>query len=298
MTWFQENRKQIFYIAGLSLYGFLLYLLFVILTFPKTEVQHWILFHFQRVTRTEMKVAETRFSFPLGTEWKRVTFFPIGKPETRFELDQMAVDFSLLSLLFKRKLEAHFNLRGWGGEIRGAWSTEKGDKSPQNRVTVEGEDLDLKQFPWNKGIALAGKVKFQSEYRWEPMDPVKGRGFINIEGNEINGRGLSVSGFNLPEVVVSKLIGHGTLRDGSMTVDRLFSTGSLVDLNGTGTILMGIPFEKSLLNLSFKLTPKEALNKIVPLTFLSPNARSGVPMDLYLKGTLEQPAFTLTGAPI
>ncbi|MBI1821530.1 MAG: type II secretion system protein GspN [Nitrospirae bacterium] len=297
MTWFHENQKRVFYFVGLSLYGFLLYFLFVILTFPKTQVQNWMLFQFQKATQTEVTVSETRFTFPLGTEWKKITFFPSGKPETRFELDQMKIDFSLASFLFKRKMSAHFNLKGWGGDIRGAWSAEGGNKTSRNSVVVEGEELELGRFPWNKGVTIAGKVKFQTEYRWEAADPGKGKGFINIEGNEINGRGLSISGFNLPEIAVSRLTGHGILRDGSMTVDRFVSTGALADLNGTGTILINTPFEKSLLNLSFKITPKEALNKIVPLAFLSPSARSGVPMDLYLKGTLEQPAFTLTGAP-
>ncbi|MHB8482731.1 MAG: type II secretion system protein GspN [Nitrospiria bacterium] len=297
MIRFHENRKRIFYIAGLSLYGFFLYILFVLLTFPKTQVQQWILSQFQKATRTEVTVDETRFTFPLGTEWKKVTFFPSGRPETRFELDQMNVDFSLVSFLFKRKIDAHFNLKGWGGEIRGAWASENGDKNRRNVVIVEGEDLELKRFPWNKGVTLSGKIKFQTEYRWETVEPVKGKGFINIEGDQINGLGLSVSGFNLPEIAVSRLTGHGIFREGSMTVDRFISTGSLADLNGTGTILINLPFEKSLLNLSFKLTPKEALNKIIPLAFLAPGARAGVPIDLYLKGTFRQPAFTLTGAP-
>lgn len=292
-----EKKRMIFKTAALIFYGLFFYLLFLVVTFPKEKVQRWFFFQFQEATRTEMTVGESRFTFPFGTEWKQIAFTPSGKPGPRLVLDQLNVDFLLSSLLFKGNLDARFVLKGWGGDIRGVIGAEKKGGNPSYSLTAEGEEIELKEFPWQKGVALEGKIRFQTEYRWDEKNPVKGKGYFNIEGNGINGRGLSFSGFTLPELTLYKLNGHGMIREGRVTLDRLNTTGSLADLNGTGTVLIEIPLEKSLLNISMKLTPKEALNKVIPLAFLSPSARTGSPMDLFLKGTFDQPVFTLTGAP-
>jgi type II secretion system protein N len=293
-----ENRKVFFYLTGFAFYGIVLYCIFIVLTFPKKKVEHWILFQFQNTTRTRIAVEETHFVFPLGTEWRRVTVTPSDKPETRFEVDQMNVDFSFPSFLFKRKMDARFHLKGWGGGIRGSWAAEKGEKNTSHTVAVEGEDLELKKFPWNKGIAMEGKVRFQTEYRWDETAPSKGKGYLNFEGKDINVRGFSAGGFALPETGVSRVNGHCMIRDGSMTLDRFELAGSLADINGTGTLILEVPFQKTVLNLSMKLIPKEALNQVIPLAFLAPGARPGTPMDLFLKGTVDLPAFTLKGPPL
>lgn len=292
-----EKKRALFKTVALIFYGLFFYLLFLAITFPKEKVERWFFIRFQEATRTEMTVGESRFTFPFGTEWKQIVFIPAGKPEPRLVLDQLNVDFLLSSLFFKGSLDARFILKGWGGDIRGMIGAEKKGGNPIYFLAAEGEEIDLKQFPWKKGLFLEGKVRFQTEYRWNEKDPVKGNGFLNIEGNGINGRGLSFSGFTLPELTLYKLTGHGVIREGRVTLDRLNTTGSLADLNGTGTVLLEIPLEKSLLNISMKLTPKEALNKVIPLALLSPTARAGTPMDLFLKGTFDQPLFTLTGAP-
>ncbi|MBI1823199.1 MAG: type II secretion system protein GspN [Nitrospirae bacterium] len=297
MTWVSDRKRLILSIAGLVLYGLAVYLIFLILNFPKEKVQRWFFIQFQKAIESELTVGETRFVFPLGTEWKQITILPYGKKEPRFVMDRLNVDFLVTSLLFKKSLDARFNLKSWGGEIRGVVAAERGGGASRYSVTAEGEEIDLKKFPWEKGITVEGKIRFQTEYRWEERDPAKGKGFLNIEGNGINGKGLSFSGFSLPELTIYKLTGHGVIREGSLMLDRLNSTGSLADLNGSGTVLIEFPLERSLLNISMKFTPKEALNKVIPLAFLSPHARTGFPMELFLKGTLKEPVFTLTGTP-
>lgn len=297
MTWISEKKRSILSIAGLLFYGVFVYLLFLTLNFPKEKVQRWFFFQFQKAVASELIVGESHFIFPLGTEWKQVTVFPYGKKEPRFVIDQLNVDFLVSSFLFKRSLEARFNLKGWGGEIKGLVGSEKGSGASRFLMTAEGDELELEKFPWEKGIVLEGKIRFQTEYRWDEKDPAKGKGYLNLEGNGIKGRGLSFSGFSLPDLTLYKVTGHGILREGVLTIDRLTSTGSLADLNGSGTLLVDFPLEKSLLNISMKVTPKEALNKVIPLAFLSPQARTGFPMELVLKGSLREPIFNLTGPP-
>ncbi|MFI5304117.1 MAG: type II secretion system protein GspN [Nitrospiria bacterium] len=297
MTWIREKNRHILYIGGLILYSLSVYLLFLVLTFPKVKVQRWFFIQFQKVLQSEMTVGESHFTFPLGTEWKQITIVPYGKTGPRLVLDQLNVEFLVSSLIFKRSLDAHFSVKGWGGEIRGVVGSDKGGGSSNYSVLLEADEIDLKDFPWGKGISLNGKIRFQTEYRWDEKNPIRGRGFLNFEGTEINGRGLSISGYTLPELTLFKVNGHGLIREGSVTWDRLNTTGSLADLNGSGTLLLELPLEKSLLNISMKLTPKEALNKVIPLAFLSPTARAGLPMDLFLKGTIKDPVFTLTGTP-
>ena len=293
----RDKKRIIFSAAGFILYGLSVYLFFLILTFPKEKVQRWFLFQFQQAVQTELTIGESRFVFPLGTEWKEVTLVPSGKPGLRLVLDQLNVDFFSSSLFSGSGLDARFHLKGWGGEIKGVVASEKGGQGPRYLVTAEGEEIELEKFPWKKGISVRGKIRFQTEYRWEKENPIRGKGYLNIEGSRIDGKGLSFSGYTLPEMTLFKVNGHGLIREGTISLDRLNTTGSLADLNGTGTLLIELPLGKSLLNISMKLIPKEALNKMIPLSLLSPSAKTGYPMDLFLKGTLDEPVFTLTGTP-
>jgi type II secretion system protein N len=294
---FRENRKLIFYTAGLIGYGLFAYLVFFLVTFPKEKVQRWFLLQFQQAIQTELTVSESRFRFPLGAEWRGITLVPVEKPELRIQVDQLNVDYLPSSLIPGYGSDARFDLKGFGGEIRGVFGEEKGERTPRYSLMAEGEDIELGKIPWKKGVSISGKIRFQTEYRWDRENPVRGRGFINIEGSGINGKGLSVSGFPLPELTLFKLNGHGLFREGMIQLDRLSTTGSLADMNGAGSVAMELPLGRSRLNISMKLVPKEALNKVIPISFLSPNAKTGFPMDLFLKGTIDDPAFTLTGTP-
>jgi len=289
--------KTAVFILLLGTYGLSVYLLFVLLIFPRDKMDRWMQAKFREATGADVSMEERRFVFPFGTEWRRITVVSPASPKTRFELDRFSADISLFDLLWERRFGVRFHLTGLGGEIGGNWTADKGERSSQNSLLAEGDSLDLRKFPWKTGMAVEGKVKFQAEYHWEEGDPLKGKGFFNLEGNGINGRGFAYSGFSLPEIAVSKLNAHGQIRNGVLNIDRFSGNANLADLNGAGTVIFSLPLERSLLNFSVKLIPKEALDKIMPLQMISPGARPGSPLDLYIKGSFEKPDFTLSGAP-
>ncbi|MDO8432963.1 MAG: type II secretion system protein GspN [Candidatus Binatus sp.] len=263
--------------SSYALFGVVLFLAFVIATFPYSAT----LTNLLAPMAMQISIADQHLDFPFGARLSdvRVTSATSGAPV--FESPAVSVTPSFLSLLMLH-LGVHVNADLYGGVGKvTARPSGGGTALSFDLKTVDISRQHLYQLP---GVTASGILSGNGEF-WISRD--------DFEKN--TGRGdLSASSLLLSTVItpirLANAVAKFKLDQGVLTIESLKTAGGDLILDASGTIQIGPDADSTILALQFTLTPTPAgADRFRFLPALLPPHPPGSPEAYQITGALSAP---------
>jgi hypothetical protein len=133
------------------------------------------------------------------------------------------------------------------------------------------------------------------DHDWENEEVLKGDGSAYFNLEEFSVRDFSYHGFPIQTLFISQGSSRVTVGRGRGTLEEIRVKGDLLDLEGTGSLLLRNPFSTSLLNLDLKALLKGDLKENELISLMIPSVRNGERLRIIGKGSLRNVQWSING---
>lgn len=293
------QKGTLYQIIGYALFGLVNFFVFLYLTFPFDLLEKKALQTLEVESGCRIAVSQSRFALPVKVSVRGVKascprrLFVRGKPgEVTLKLKSADLTLSLLPFLINRRGEIDIEAALFGGGISGHLSIERKGEEAAYRLVAEGKALNIAEVD----SGLSGQVTMKGEGTWMTKDFSKGIGQLSLTLDQ--GRFKEIGGWTIPvgEVSFSKIEGRLSMRNGRIIVEQFSAEGETADLqNGSGSLLLRSPMDRSIVNLSIRALPKGSIKEMASLFIQGYTGRD--PLKIRINGPLQTPQISLNGRP-
>ena len=241
---------------------------------------------------TGLIVSEEEFKkvLPIGVELRHVSIMREGFKRPILTLDKLEARLDIFYLL---KGEARVVVNGY----KGAGSLQ-GDilvKGKSNTVNLWVDAMELNAVPYldsfdlGRNVGLSGRIKMTFHKEQCPS------GTVDVEGRNIDGAGLKVSGFPVPLGDVLKATLSAELKDDcNIHLKGLWLDSKNFSANVNGYVLLASQYTKSPIDLSLEIMPRASFvteNDFL-LSILTKYRKSSSYYFVKIKGSIERPILS------
>jgi len=240
--------------------GVLIFLLFLVLTFPYEVLAR----------RIEMEARRAGAEVVIGSVGAgglasvrasdvrvRITPAPGGEPWPELRFERAVVSPDLFALIVRRT-SFGFSVQGYGGKASGHVALSSDPRQPGlSSLRIDASDLDLSALPLRElaGVNGAGKLRLKADLpALVPVETARGSINVALDGGTVTGG--AVAGFSVPRTNVGRLDGSVAVEKGIARIDKTQVRGGDLeaDLDGTVTLRPLLSLSQADLNLRFRPT--------------------------------------------
>lgn len=279
-----------------ALFGFAMFLFFFFLTFPFDLLEKKLLVLLEEESGCVVTINESEYAVPLPSiTWHGIQghcpkniFLKGGTGQIAFKVRQVMLDLSPLPLLMDQRAEIDFKTMLGNGVLEGHLSGSQGEKGFSYSLDFEGRDLNSLTLGTKSRLAVKGNGE------WTGRDMVQGKGVLSFTLGDAQFKEIGSWTSPVGEIPFSKISGDFHWGNQQVVVDQLSANGKIVDVqSGSGTLRLRQPFERSLLSLNLKATPKGALTSMTAL--LVPGYAGRKPLTIRINGPWQLPQVSVEG---
>ncbi|MHB1285506.1 MAG: type II secretion system protein GspN [Leptospirales bacterium] len=275
----------------LGLWGVGLFVWFFLHGFPRQQLAEHFLEELSQTSGLGTSSDSARFNWPARISYEGLHLVaPSPAGPVVWEIPRFSGNLSLISLA-SGKPRYNFDVKAYGGEFRGRLQQARHGRWNHLRgKTIH--PIDLLETKKLLRQDVSGKMNLQTDYTWIRGAEQKGHGMLNLDIQKLVLRSLNLNGIPLPDITFETVSGRLFLHDGQGRIESLSADGPLAHVSGTGTILLRIPYQQSLINMDLMATLKGQL-KAIPLPSMEP--RKDGALHIHLQGILSSPSIALNG---
>lgn len=275
----------------LSLWGVAIFSWFFLHEFPRQELAEHLLEAVSENTGLGTSADSAHFDWPARVSYDGLHLVsPSPQGPIAWEVPRFSGSLNLISLA-TGKPRYNFDVKAYGGEFRGRLLQARHGKWNHLRgKTIH--PIDLLKTKKLLHQDLSGRMNLETDYTWIRGAEQKGHGILNLAIRNLVLRSLNINGIPLPDVIFETVNGRLFLHDGKGKIESLVADGPLAHVTGTGTILLRMPYQQSLINLDLHARLKGQL-KAIPLP--SMETRKDGTLHIHLQGPLSAPSVALNG---
>ncbi len=285
------RKRKLLAIGSLGAWGLVVFLALFVHNFPGRLLAEHFIEAVSQTTGIGISAQNANFSLPARLSYAGlhlVTTSPEGPLD--WEIPQATGTVSLISLA-TGKPRYNFDVKAYGGEFRGrlrqarhgTWNHLKGK-------TIRPIDLLMAKKLIRQD--LSGLLNLETDYTWTKGLEQRGHGMLSLRVRDLIIRSLNINGFPLPDLTFQHVRGRVFLHDGQGRLETLTADGPLAHVTGTGTILLRVPYNQSLINLDLHARLRGQL-KSLPLPSVESNTDHT--LHIHLQGPLSTPTVALNG---
>lgn len=275
----------------LALWGAGVFIWFFLHGFPRQKLAEHFLEAVSQTSGLGTSSDSARFDWPARLSYEGLHLVsPSPEGPVVWEIPRFSGSLDLISLA-SGKPRYNFDVKAYGGEFRGRLQQARhGQWNHLRGKTIHPIDLLTTRKLLRQD--LSGRMNLQTDYTWIRGAEQKGHGMLNLDIRKLVLRSLNLNGIPLPNLTFSTVNGRLFLHDGQGRIESLSADGPLAHVTGTGTILLRVPYQQSLINMDLHATLKGQL-KAIPLP--SVEARKDGTLHIHLQGPLSAPSVALNG---
>lgn len=289
-NWIKNQKRKWAIGLGYTLFGLLMLLFFLYLTFPFGLLESRLIAAIEGESGCRMTVGERGIRFPLRLGWKEIQVDCPERLIPQWKVQSLDAAVAPLALLFNRRGEIDFRIGIAEGEIVGHATAFQTREGISLSLKSEGQKLNLSR------LGLSGLLDVQGEGSGVGLDLLKAKGSLTFTINSVQLKQVGQWMVPIGEVSFSNIRGKINLRNGMLVVERFAAQGNEVDLTSDGgNLVLRRPLAGSLLSLSLKATPKGSLEQMASMFIQGYSGRE--PLALGLKGPIGQPQISVNGKP-
>ena len=296
IQWFRTHKVQIGIVFGYAVYTLLAILLFLILTFPYDQIEGNLVAWIEERTPLHLSLEERSYLFPLGFHWKSATVgVPLPLSEEAIFIKDLNCRVAFFPLLLGQ-VQGSFSMNTMEGFIKGEFQFDPSHPTQRFHFSGNGKGLELSFLNGFLPEAMVrGKLAMQWNHDWENEDVLRGNGsaFLNVE--EFSVRDFSYNGFPIQTLFISQGTSRLKVNGGRGTLEEIRVQGDMVELDGTGSLLLRYPIHTSLLNLDLKALLKGELKENELIHLMIPSVRNGEKLRIIGKGSLRNIQWSING---
>jgi len=283
---------------GYGLYILVLFLVLVIIRFPRESFNSWVTMKVKKVLSDDILLDSPAFAPPWGIKVKSLR---VQKNVGERQVDLLVLDQIELSPKFRSILSGIATIslkgRGYGGEIGG--EIKAALLRPQNaEVHLEFKQLDLQKYTPSSTllpVSLFGNVDgvLDLNLSRNVKDPPKGQMTFTVVKGKIDG--IKILNQPIPSLDYDDIIGKATFTLPNVTLETFEVKSKDLNFLAEGTIELADPFTLSPINLEVKFRPSRSIDRTLAgiLTLLNTKRDSRGYSVLKLKGTVVRPELAL-----
>ncbi|MHB1605249.1 MAG: type II secretion system protein GspN [Leptospirales bacterium] len=275
----------------LSIWGVAIFSWFFLHEFPRHELAEHLLEVVSENTGLGTSADSARFDWPARISYDGLHLVsPSFQGPIAWEIPRFSGSLNLISLV-SGKPRYNFDVKAYGGEFRGRLLQARHGKWNHLRgKTIH--PINLLETKKLLRQNLSGRMNLETDYTWIRGSEQKGHGILNLAIENLVLHSLNINGIPLPNVVFETVNGRLFLHDGQGKIESLVAEGPLAHVTGTGTILLRIPYQQSLINMDLHARLRGQL-KAIPLPSLE--TRKDGTLHIHLQGPLSAPSVALNG---
>ena len=281
----RDKIKKPSFIYGLAF--FLLLIFFAALRFPYSDFKLWALSAAGKKAGAEVSASEISFLFPLGMEFKDLSFFGKinGKRIKSPDFKLIGFRFKLLSIFSDEKRVSFYIENGGKGE------GTIGLTGSAARVIIDSENIDI------SGLSYASDLDVESGTISLIADATLSSDVLKSEGDiDLATKGLMLKGnaIFVPQVASDNLNIRLKKQGSDLLVKSLNGNVEGIDIKGDGKITLKQDIGKSGIKLKLALDTSGSKNDtIVSLLGMVSGGADRLTVDL--SGTLMRPKTLING---
>jgi type II secretion system protein N len=281
------RNKRLLLFFGCTLFGFLLFTVFLYVTFPFPRLASTLIARLEWESGCKITVREQTLSFPFKLAWENIQILcPQQKP---WEVASLQAEILPLPLIWGGEGQAPFRARLAGGEVTGHLSVTRVSNQFDFSLKNQGRQMNL--------TGIGGRLDWEGDARWSGSTFQKGTGTIafTLKGARIE----AVGGWRSPigPLSFSNVTGQTSLRDGKLILSQLEAEGNEMDLSGeTGHLLLRQPWQRSRVSLTLKVQPKGRLKPLAQAMVSGYTGEGSFTLGVF--GSLGRPVLSLNGKTI
>lgn len=285
--WYVKNPKRFWMPLGLLFYGVLVFLFFLVWTFPYRLLENRLIIALETALSSRIEIGHETFLFPLGLRLERVALFTPGRVSP-WLIDRVQARASVAPLLLGLRGEVDWSMTAMGGEASGHLRIMRRGK--WLHVRVEDTHANLELAGLYKGVKGRANLELQGEWT-EQTNTGKGEARLKGENLVIE----EIPGVVLPilPLSLSSLTGRIIFKKNGLFLEGISGRGEIIDFSGGGNILVRNSYSKSPLSLSFRVSPKGELAELAGI-FLGKNVKEN-PLRVNVTGTVGAPKIQVDG---
>ncbi|MGH7803744.1 MAG: type II secretion system protein GspN [Candidatus Binatia bacterium] len=236
----------------LALYVAVLFLFFLLLTFPHDlQLRRW-LGTIEKQSGWKIEPEAVSFVPWEGYRLSRVRISPPGASDAWIEADRLSLRPRLLELLTGRASTFVFNARAYDGKLSGSFTSAQVTK-----IDADLDDLSLAEAAalrravdgeWDGRLSGELRIAAGAEVR-----TISGAARVTITGAAL--RGGNVSGFKVPDLAFDRGDADVSIQEGRAEIRKLTLAGKQIDVDVRGDVFLRAPITQTTLNLTLGLRP-------------------------------------------
>lgn len=285
------QKRKILLIGSLAAWGVFVFMAFFILNFPGSLLAEHVLEAASQATGVGISAQNSDFSPPARLSYEGlhlVTPSPEGPLD--WEIPRATGAASLISLA-TGKPRFNFDVKAYGGEFRGRLQQARhGTWNHLKGKTIRPIDLLMAKKLIRQN--LSGLLNLETDYTWTKGSEQRGHGMLALRIRDLVIHDLNINGFPLPDLIFQKVRGRVFLHDGQGRLETLTADGPLAHVTGTGTIMLNVPYNRSVIDLDLHARLRGQL-KSLPLPSVESNPDHT--LHIHLQGPLSTPTVALNG---
>ncbi len=283
------SRHVLFF--GYAAFSLVALLTALLVTFPHEELARRLVAEGTRNTDIRADFRRLNFSPPLAWAARDIVILPDSDGALAIRVDELRASPGWTSLVLPGVLPAlDLDANLWNGTA----IATAGSDGEKFTLDLRAEDLDLAAAA--SGLLPGeGRIGGRANLALEASGDLQGRelvGDVELIVADITLRGLSLEGFQLPDLDLSELKLRGTLAGKTVQVSEFLARGPGVSLRATGTIQRARRFDSSRLDLRVEIQITDAApSSLRGLRLLLPRRQPGE--SFYkLGGTIRRPKLS------
>jgi type II secretion system protein N len=289
ISWIKEHKAALFQVIGYLTIAVVMLTMFIYLTFPWEKLSRYVEVRIEEATSSSIEVGKSEVKFPFKMIWTEVRFRSVEERRpVRVDIDRLSMEWTLARLL-QRRLELLWAVRMAEGEGHGRIQAQPTGQGMQYRITGDTNGIQLArlvEYFTPNAYGIEGSVRVsQLRHDWVGEDFLKGTGEANLE--------ISDSRIGTLDVSFNRISARLSMKSGVAHLEDVSAQGPVLDLAGSGNVLLRPVLPNSLINFSSRATLRDPGG---PLSLLFGSSRGGAgASELTLRGTIRQPKLFLNG---
>jgi len=284
------TQNKWFLRLGYLLFGSMVFLVLLYMTFPFNRVQEKLVWAFEKESGCQADPKDQSVMIPLRLRWHNVQVVcPNIAPVT---LDSIEANVALLPILLRQRGEIDFKIKiaEHGGDLFGTLVVDSTPEGIAFNIKKEGMGLHLNYR------GLSGILDMKGVGHWVGQDVLLGAGGLSFSLKDAHVKNQALP-WPINDMFFTAMTGKVSWENGVFLVGDFSAEGETATLTSQrGSLILHEPFLESFVSMTLKVLPKGQLKQVA--TLMVPGYKEKGPILLGITGALNAPKVSINGSKI